>query len=143
MDTKIPNRGAFTLPMREGESVDVWYERSSRMWFLRTIDSGGNQTGPGDCCTAEFYHDRGDAVSRARELVEQCKPSISIIVNGPPSSDRRLIATLVAQALAEAGLRVTHDGLTVQTGTQTGTVKRALRVLGVIGRSTVEVNEPK
>lgn len=66
------------------------------------------------------------------------RKKIKIAIQGPDGSGSILIGNLIAEALAEAGMEVLHDGLQAN-GNSLTISKRVLKNLGVHNRSTIQI----
>lgn len=72
MKTKIPKRGPVDIRFSNGLSASLWYlSRQDRSWVLQLLDEECNQIGPLCDGTAEYWHNRADAVRSLMQLAEK------------------------------------------------------------------------
>jgi hypothetical protein len=72
MKTKIPKRGPVDIRFSNGLFASLWYLRGPAMsWVLQLLDEERNQIGPACDGTAEYWHNRADAVHSLMQLAER------------------------------------------------------------------------
>lgn len=82
---KIRSRGPVLVTLKNGNQLDLWYDRNIRLWTLQVKDPAGNQIGPGSKGEAEHYYHRQDAVDDIQNLVatDEAEP---VTATGPAAA---------------------------------------------------------
>lgn len=69
---KIRKKGSVDVTFKNGMAAALWYDHNiARTWVLQLLDPEGNQIGPGEESTAEYWHSRKDAGEALRRLAER------------------------------------------------------------------------
>jgi hypothetical protein len=71
MTLKIPSRGSVVVTLPQGGTLDLWYDKETRLWVLQRKDTEGNQIGPGHDGTADYAHNREDLVDTMLALLKE------------------------------------------------------------------------
>jgi hypothetical protein len=76
MGERIPKRGPAVVALKNGESLDLWYDPNPgcRLWVLQWRDAAGNQIGPvnkdGPGPSEASYHPRREwAVEEMQQIL--------------------------------------------------------------------------